>query len=47
MNDFRVGFMSGFLVFLYMMVFFGTATLVARRYEHHPAAKAWLSLYNG
>ena len=45
MNSFRVGFASGLLVFLYALVFFGTTRLLALRYQGHPFADAWISLY--
>lgn len=45
MNQFRVGFSSGLLVFLYALVFFGTTRLIAQRYQGHPLADAWISLY--
>lgn len=45
MNSFRVGFASGLLVFLYALVFFGVTRLLALRYQGHPFADAWISLY--
>lgn len=46
MEQFRVGFASGLLVFLYVVVFFGTIGLLARRKEGHPLADAWISLFS-
>lgn len=45
MNTFRVGAASGLLVFLYALVAFGVTRLIALKYQGHPFADAWISLY--
>lgn len=40
-----VNFIDGAVVFFYGLIFFGIAKLLAQRYEGHPAADAYMSLY--
>jgi len=40
-----VDFIDGAVVFFYGLIFFGIAKLLAQRYEGHPAADAYMSLY--
>jgi hypothetical protein len=37
--------LHGFAAALYVLVFLGTAKLIAERYEGHPFADAWARLY--
>lgn len=43
--QFRIGATSGTVVILYAVAFFGFTRLLALRYEGHPAADAWISLF--
>lgn len=45
MNQFRIGASTGIVVFLYALVLFGVTRLLALRYQGHPFADAWISLY--
>lgn len=37
--------LNGVIVALYVVVVIGTINVVARRYEGHPFADAWLSIW--
>jgi hypothetical protein len=45
MDHLHVNAATAVSVFLMVVVTFGAANLVAKKYEGHPAADAWLDLF--
>lgn len=41
----RIGFTSAAIVFLYMVVLFGSTRLLALKHQGHPFADAWVKLF--
>jgi hypothetical protein len=41
----HLGFMHGFTVFLYVLVFMGVMKLLALRFQGHPLSEAILEVY--
>ena len=45
MNQFRIGAATGLVVFLYAVIGFGLAGLLAKRYPNNRVSQAWLGMY--